>query len=134
MAAVQAALARMRTADLPLPPAAIVAAVAERERTAATYLGHGVGMPHARVPGLGRPFLMIVRSERGIPCRGTTERAHLLFVLLTPAGQPRVHQRLQSLIATLLHESDFVNERLRTAVSPEEVMEAIRTGEQASLD
>jgi hypothetical protein len=55
-------------------------------------------------------------------------------VLLTPAGQPRVHQRLQGIIATLLHESAFVNERLRTATSSEEVLEVIRTGEQAVLD
>jgi PTS system nitrogen regulatory IIA component len=124
----------MKPADLPLPPADVVAAVADRERAAATYLGHGVGLPHARVPGLGRPFLMIIRSQRGIPCRGTAERAHLLFVLLTPAGQPRVHQRLQSIIATLLHESAYVHERLRTASSADEVLEAIRAGEQASLD
>jgi CBS domain containing-hemolysin-like protein len=134
VAAVRTAVERMSAADLPLPPAAIIAAVAERERTAATYLGHGVGLPHARVPGLARPFLMIVRSEQGIACRGTTERAHLLFVLLTPAGQPRVHQRLQSLIATLLHESGYVRDRLATATTADEVLDAIRAGEQASLD
>ena len=77
---------------------------------------------------------MIIRSEQGIPYRGTTEKAHLLFVLLTPGGQPRVHQRLQSLIATLLQESEYVHERLSNATSPEEVLEAIRAGEQASLD
>jgi mannitol/fructose-specific phosphotransferase system IIA component (Ntr-type) len=77
---------------------------------------------------------MIIRSERGIACRGTADKAHLLFVLLTPAGQPRVHQRLQSLIATLLHESEYVKERLSSATSPEEVLEVIRAGEQASLD
>jgi mannitol/fructose-specific phosphotransferase system IIA component (Ntr-type) len=77
---------------------------------------------------------MIIRSELGVPCKGTTEKARLLFVLLTPAGQPRIHQRLQSLIATLLNESRYVQERLHTADSPAEVLEVIRTGEQASLD
>ena len=34
----------------------------------------------------------------------------------------------------LLHESDYVKERLMTAASAEEVLDVIRTGEQAALD
>jgi hypothetical protein len=41
---------------------------------------------------------------------------------------------LQSIIATLLHESEYVKERLLTAESPDEVLEVLRTGEQAVLD
>jgi mannitol/fructose-specific phosphotransferase system IIA component (Ntr-type) len=77
---------------------------------------------------------MILRSRVGLRCEGTAEKAHLLFVLLTPAGQPRIHQRLLAVIARLLHESEYVKERLLTATSAEEVLEVIRTGEQASLD
>ncbi|MEY3458580.1 MAG: hypothetical protein RL215_1737, partial [Planctomycetota bacterium] len=57
-----------------------------------------------------------------------------LFVLLTPAGQPRVHQRLQAVIATLLDESEYIPERLRTATTAAEVLDILRTGEQATLD
>jgi len=77
---------------------------------------------------------MILRSTKGVGCEGTTEKAYLLFVLFTPAGQPRIHQRLLAIIAGLLHESDYVKERLLTATSAEEVLEVIRTGEQAALD
>ena len=91
-------------------------------------------MPHARIIGLNKAFVMMLRSNLGIRCGETTEIGHLLFVLLTPAGQPRVHQRLQSIIATLLHESEYMKERLMTAPSPSEVIELIRTGEQAVLD
>jgi mannitol/fructose-specific phosphotransferase system IIA component (Ntr-type) len=91
-------------------------------------------MPHARIPGLNKPFVMVLRSSNGVAYEGTTELARLLFVLLTPARQPRVHQRLQSIIATLLHESEYVKERLMTAISVEEVLEVLRTGEQAALD
>lgn len=132
--AVRMALSRMPTASLPLPADQISRAIDERERIAGTYLGRHLGMPHARLPGLNKPFVMIIRSEQGIPYPGTQERAKLLFVLLTPAGQPRIHQRLQAVIATLLDESEYVQERLRTAETPAEVLEVIRTGEQASLD
>lgn len=132
--AVSAALGRAPEGSLPLPAEAILAAVNARELLVSSYLGEGVGMPHARIPGLARPHVMVLRSEVGVPCEGTTERSHLLFVVLTPAGQPRVHQRLQSIIASLLHDSDYVKERLLSAESAEEVLEVIRTGEQASLD
>ena len=105
-----------------------------RERLVGTYLGQGIGLPHARIAGLAKPFTLILRSNEGVGCDGTTEKPRLLFVLLTPAGLPRVHQRLLSIIAGLLHESEHVKERLLTARSAEEVLEVVRTGEQASLD
>jgi len=134
VAAVREALGRMRPDSLPLPAGQLIHAIEVRERLVGTYLGQGIALPHARIPGLGKPFVMILRSTEGVGCEGTREKAHLLLVLLTPAGQPRVHQRLQSIIATLLHESEYVKERLLTATSAEEVLEVIRTGEQAALD
>ncbi len=133
-AAVRVALKRVPAAALPLPAAQILQAVSERERLVGTYLGHGIGMPHARIVGLGKPFVMVLRSQQGVPFEGTADKGRLLFLLLTPAGQPRVHQRLQGIIATLLHESEVVKERLLSATSAEEVLEVIRTGEQAVLD
>jgi mannitol/fructose-specific phosphotransferase system IIA component (Ntr-type) len=132
--AIRVALGRMRPESLPLPAAQILQAIEHRERLVGTYLGEGIGMSHARIAGLGKPFLMVLRTPDSVSDDGTPERGRLLFVLLTPAGQPRVHQRLQSILATLLHESDYVKERLMTATSAEEVVDVIRTGEQAALD
>ncbi len=134
MAAVRSALRQLPAGILPLPAEQLADAIEHREQLVGTYVGHGIAMPHARITGLLRPLVMILRSTEGIPCSGTSELAHLLFVLLTPAGQPRVHLRLQSTIAGILHESEFVKDRLMTADTREEVLEAIRTGEQAALD
>ena len=132
--AVRKALLAMKPDSLPIPRDEVVRAIEERERLIETYLGRHLGMPHARLVGLQKAIVLVIRSLHGIPYRGTTERAHLLFVLLTPAGQPRVHQRLQAVIATLLDESEFIPERLRTAATPAEVIDILRTGEQATLD
>lgn len=132
--AVRRALLKMSPAALPLARDEIIRAIEERERLIETYLGRHVGMPHARLAGLQKAVVLVIRSRKGVPYRGTTERAHLLFVVLTPAGQPRVHQRLQAVIATLLDESEFIPERLRTASTATEVLEILRTGEQATLD
>lgn len=134
IAAVQGAIARMSPRGVPDAIKAILHGRAHRPGLVATYLGDGIGMPHARIAGLTDPFVMLLRSNLGVPFEGTNEKAKLLFVLLTPAGRPRIHQGLQGIIATLLHESDFVTERLLTATSPDEVIEVVRTGEQAVLD
>jgi len=134
IAALRAALASMPPGSLPMPAEQIVRAIEEREHLVSTYLGDGVGMPHARIAGLQKPFLLVLRIPEGVPCAGTTEKGKLLFVLLTPAGQPRVHQQLQSVIVTLLNESEFVKERLLTAGTRAEVLEVLRTAEQAVLD
>ena len=132
--AVSKALAMMKQESLPLPKEKIIQAISERERIVESYLGRHLGMPHARLPGLLKPVVLVLRSTKGIPYRLTQERAHLLFVLLSPSGQPRVHQRLQSIIATLLDESDYIPERLKTATSATEILDILRTGEQATLD
>ncbi len=129
--AVAKAIGMMKPESLPIPKERILLAISERERMVESYLGRNLGMPHARLNGLQKPIVMVLRSEEGIPYRLTQERAHLLFVLLTPAGQPRVHQRLQAIIATLLDESDFIPERLKTAETPTEILDILRTGEQA---
>jgi len=131
--AIQSALMRMPRASLPLPPEQILKAVEDRNRLGGTLLGGRIAIPHARLSGLTKPFLMIIRSERGVSCLGKIDKARLLIVLLTPAGQPRIHQRLQAIITELVHESDYVKDRLLTAETPAEMLEAVRTGEQASL-
>ena len=64
---------------------------------------------------------------------GSNERAELFFLLLTPASMARQQPLLLADIVGLF-ESEYVVERLRKADSPEEVIEAIRVGQQVALD
>jgi CBS domain containing-hemolysin-like protein/mannitol/fructose-specific phosphotransferase system IIA component (Ntr-type) len=130
--AVGGILARVAPGELPLPAEQLRPSILERERSAPTYLGQGIAMPHARLPGLTKSAILFASSPTGVPV-GSGERAHLIFILLTPAGAPRVHQRLQATIASMLGDSDYIAERLRGATSPEQVVDILRTGEQASL-
>lgn len=133
MEAIPAILARLPAGALPLPIEQVRKAVLERERAAATYLGKGVAMPHARLPGLEKPIVVVANAPTGIPIEGGQERAQLIFLLLTPAGAPKVHQRLQATIAAMIENSDYVAERLREAATPEQVIEILVAGEQATL-
>jgi len=132
--AIREAISRMPDNALPVAKEVIVRGIEERERVVETYLGNHFGMPHARIAGLSKPVIMVLRSTNGIGYRNTQDKADLLIVLLTPAGQPRTHQRLQAVIATIMDESDFIPQRLRTATNPAEIVEILLTGEQATLD
>ncbi|MCI0341360.1 MAG: PTS sugar transporter subunit IIA, partial [Planctomycetales bacterium] len=72
------------------------------------------------------------RSEAGIPWGLGAERAHLLFLLLTPTASPEAQVDLIRRISGLL-ESAFVLERLRSAATAKEIFDVIRDGEAAAL-
>jgi CBS domain containing-hemolysin-like protein len=126
--AIGQAFGRVAAAHLPLPVEKIVKAVLERERAMSTYLGNGLAIPHARLEGVDKPALLFVRSDSGIPLKGRDEKAHFIFILLTPTGSPRVQVRLLARICGLIG-SEYVVERLRRAESHVEVVEAIRAAE-----
>ncbi len=119
---------RVPATELPLPVDRIVKAVLERERAMSTYLGNGLAIPHARFEGIDRPVLLFGRSDAGVPIKGREDKAHLLFILLTPSGAPRVQVRLLARVCGLI-DSEYVVERLREAQTHAAVVEAIRAAE-----
>lgn len=130
--AIRRAIARIPESELPFSREHMVSLMKDRTLMAVSFLGEGLCVSHARAEGLQRPMLIFARSEAGVPVKGVQEKAHLIFLLLTPLHQPRVHARLLSRIGGLL-ESEYVEERLREASSPQAVVEAIRAGETAAL-
>jgi len=132
--AVREAIQRMPADSLPVPKETVIRAIEERERLVETYLGNQLGMPHARIIGLTKPVIIVIRPINGVSYRLTEEKSDLLIVLLTPAGQPRIHQRLQAVIATIMDESNFIPQRLRSATTASEIIDIFLAGEQATLD
>lgn len=130
--AIRRTLARIPDSELPLPRDHIARLVRDRALPAVSFLGEGLCVSHGRADGLDRSLLIFARSDQGITIKGAAEKAHLLFVLLTPSHQARAQARLLSRIGRLL-DSEYVEQRLREATSPQEVLEAIRAGETAAL-
>jgi tellurite resistance protein TerC len=131
--AIENLVARIPQDELPADAQTVVRAVQQREQAMPTYLGHGLAIPHGRLDGLPSPFLAFARSAEGIPLDNTNDRAELLFLLLTPTGMARIQPRLLADIVGLI-DSEYVTERLHHAETPEEVIEAIRAGQQVVLD
>jgi PTS system nitrogen regulatory IIA component len=88
---VRPGLVRERLADL----------LRERESESSTALGEGVAIPHARVPGLDRPLVILARRSRGIEYPGTEGKPiQIVFLLLSACGG-REHLDLLAEIADL---------------------------------
>jgi mannitol/fructose-specific phosphotransferase system IIA component (Ntr-type) len=126
------ALARIDPKQLPLPREAIMLSVAERERLGSSYVGRGLAIPHARLKSLATPMVIVARLKHAIPAPAKGEEIDLMFLLLTPADTPRIHQILLSHIAGIF-ESDFLEGHLDAAVSPKELYNTICTAEQVVL-
>jgi tellurite resistance protein TerC len=131
--AIERLIAGIPPEELPADAQTVVRAVQEREQAMPTYLGRGLAVPHGRLDGLASPFLAFARSAEGIPLDNTNERAELIFLLLTPSRMARIQPRMLADIVGLI-DSEYVTERLHHAESPEDVIEAIRAGQQVVLD
>jgi CBS domain containing-hemolysin-like protein/mannitol/fructose-specific phosphotransferase system IIA component len=126
------ALERIRVSELPVSKEAIMLSVAERERLGSSYVGRRLAIPHARLKRLAEPMVIAARLKAPIPAPVPGEDINLLFILLTPADTPRIHQILLSHIAGIF-ESDYLEDRLETASSPAELHNVIVTAEQVVL-
>ncbi len=132
LAATRNALQRIGTADLPVSRDAILFSIADRERLGGSYVGRRLAIPHARLSKLEHPMVIVARMKTPIPAPVQGEDINLLFILLTPADTPRIHQILLSHIAGIF-ESDFLEGRLEDATTAAELHNVITTAEQVVL-
>jgi len=131
-AVLRESLDRLPLTELPTDRSTILTRILERERQVPSALSHHLAIPHGRVEGFGRPLVFVVRPLVPISVSGRNEPTKILFVLVTPAESPRIHQVLLSHIAGLF-ESDFFEERLHETQDSRELYNLICTAEQTVL-
>ena len=118
-------IARALAENAKVPFATTLAALRERENTLSTSWGGGVAVPHARVRGLNRSFVVFARLaspiEFGAPDGCPVD---LLVVLMSPAEEPGEHLRLLARLARRLRDASVVA-RLRDAADEAAVRAAL---------
>jgi Kef-type K+ transport system membrane component KefB/mannitol/fructose-specific phosphotransferase system IIA component (Ntr-type) len=98
----------------------------QRENIAATGIGNGVALPHARVPQLAQPVVVVGMSDAGLDFDAPDGRlAHVMFLILTPAESPTDQLDLSANIAELFRDQGNL-EHVRRAQSYTEFLAAIR--------
>lgn len=114
-------------------PSRAINACMKREEVISTNIGKGIAIPHARLPELKGPVLLIGRSRKGIIFGpDTLEPVRLVFLLLTPSSQAHSQAGILARIAGIV-QSRFVRERLLSAGTPQEVAEIVRSGDPHAL-
>jgi CBS domain containing-hemolysin-like protein len=103
----------------------------ERERSLSTYVGRGIAIPHTRIERLASSLAIFVRVAAGIPIANRRDVVQFVFILLVPAGTPRVHLQLLARIARIA-ESNVLLDRIAHATTKAEIIEAISATDRSS--
>ncbi len=74
--------------------AALELAALEREQMEPTFVGRGLAVPHARVPGLPGAAIYVARSTAGIPW--AEGMAHVVLFTAAPEERPELYLKLLS--------------------------------------
>jgi len=98
-------LARQAAEISGLNPDEIYRALLARERLGSTGVGGGVGIPHARFPGLVRLRIVFARLAHPIDFDSVDDLpVDLLFLLLTPDNDTGLHLKALSKVTRLLRD------------------------------
>ena len=99
----------------------------EREVIAATGIGNGVALPHARLAELNTPLIVLGLSEPGIPFDAPDgQPAHAIFLLLTPLNDPTAQLELSANIARTFRDVSSLS-RLLAVSSYTELLAVLKT-------
>lgn len=129
-AAIAEIVEKLPTEETGISKQVIKEAVIARERSMSTYLGHALSVPHARLDSLKSAFVFAARSSDGVKAgEGGTQSAEFFFLLLTPTSSPRMQSKLLARIAAL-RESQYVWDRVQSAATAAEMLEAIRSSDE----
>jgi len=80
-------LCQRAAVKLELDAGVISDAILKREALGSTGTGDGIAIPHARVPGVQKPFGLLARLKRGIDYAAIDEKpVDVVFLLVLPAA------------------------------------------------
>ena len=80
----------------------------QRERLGSTGIGHGVAIPHGKLPKIERIYGLFARLEKPIDFEALdSEPVDLVFLLLAPETAGADHLKALALIARLLRDSNI---------------------------
>lgn len=99
------AIADMAAIQVDVPAARVFEALQERESLGPTGVGHGIALPHARLPDVEDVQGVFVRLERGIDFDAADRQpVDLVFTLLAPVDGGVDHLKALALVSRTLRD------------------------------
>lgn len=82
----------------------------QREKLGSTGIGHGIAIPHGKLPKLERLFGLFARLDRAIDFEALDgQPVDLVFLLLAPEGAGADHLKALAQVARLLRDPETAN-------------------------
>ena len=102
-------LAQRASDKLKLPAELISSALLKREKLGSTGTGGGIAIPHARIPGLNKPFGILVRLRQPIDFDAIDgQPVDLMFLLLLPVESAKEQLNALASVARILRSAESV--------------------------
>lgn len=118
---VLSAVADIAARSFGLDAGQVLDALLEREAAGSTGVGHGVAVPHARLPGLTRMRAVFMRLEQPTPFEAVDDQpVDLVFALFAPAEADTEHLRTLARVSRLLRQGDL-RQQIRQARTAESI-------------
>jgi len=103
----------------------IASKIIERETDMSTGIGYGIAIPHARISGIDRLYLIVGRCVEGVNFNAIDELpVHLLFMMLSPKNTSAEHTQILSNISRIMSYEE-VRSRLLEVPTSEQLYEFI---------
>lgn len=105
----------------------IMDALVSREKIGSTAIGHGVALPHARIPDLDYAMAALVTLDEGVDFEATDEQpVDLIVGLLVPQECNNEHLEILAGIAKRFSQDDF-RDTVRAFDAPDELHDYIQS-------
>lgn len=108
--------------------------ILERESDMSTGIGYGIAIPHARISGIDRLYMVAARSVNGIEFGAIDDQpVHLIFMLISPANTSTEHTQILSSLSSIMAYED-VREKLFSAETVEQFLDIIKKSEEKYIE
>jgi len=96
-----------------MDPNQVMELVMAREKLGSTGIGHGVALPHGRMPGLTQPVIVLLRHRKGVDFDAIDNKpVHLVLLLLVPDDDDKGHLDLLAQLARKLQSASLRQQML----------------------
>jgi len=91
-----------------MDPDQVLELIMAREHLGSTGIGHGVAIPHSRMPDLAEPVIAMARHPEGIDFDAIDgQPVYIVVMLLVPDDEDGQHLELLAKLARLLQKDEF---------------------------
>jgi mannitol/fructose-specific phosphotransferase system IIA component (Ntr-type) len=114
--------------------AMVVQKITEREAEMSTGIGFGIAIPHTRIEGIDRVYMVAARIIKGIEFDAIDDQpVHLIFMMISPINATSLYTQILSSLSRIMSYEE-IRQSLIKADTPETFLSVISRGEDKYVE